>query len=226
VQHVNRGASTRFAALEALQLIGGVSAPKIMKIVAPNTAQFLSHTPTGTEYFHGAYGVRTGEWVHRAVQRLRDDPDTRQAVLNIWDNRHDQRLEPDLPCTLTLHFMLRNFKLDLHVTMRSNDVWWGTAYDIFVFTQLQVAVARTLNVPLGTYYHHANSLHIYARDYEKLEKLISPTQPADKVPALGVRNGTWLEAQNQATKILYNEAANLDWWTAQANTWAQGLIAK
>jgi thymidylate synthase len=107
-----------------------------------------------------------------AHRKLCDDPNTRQAVITLWDFELDnERGKHDYPCTLSLHFMIRNHKLDLHVTMRSNDVWWGLAYDAFQFTQLQATLACSLGIGIGRYFHHANSLHVYERDFDKIESL-------------------------------------------------------
>lgn len=226
VQYVGRGASTQLAALEALQLIAGVSESKLMTKVAPNTRQFLTDADKPWQYFHGAYGPRVEAYMHQVIKRLREDHDTRQAVVTIWDNRQDQRSEPDLPCTLSLHFMIRDERLDLHVTMRSNDVWWGTAHDVFVFTTLQTAVAHTLDLPCGNYYHHANSLHIYQRDYHKLSQLHLPTGvPAVPAP-LGWVGARWIDVQEQAAAFIYHgsQAEDVepnDWWQRQADRWLQ-----
>jgi thymidylate synthase len=101
---------------------------------------------------------------------LTDDPNTRQAVLHIKEVR-DLRNFPtkDLNCTIALQFILRDGKLDLITTMRSNDIWLGLPYDLFNFTCMQIQMAMELGVEIGTYYHNAGSLHLYARDVDKIK---------------------------------------------------------
>jgi thymidylate synthase len=84
----------------------------------------------------------------------------------IWDPVLDLFVDEvhDYPCTLSLQFMVRGGKLVLHTTMRSNDVWKGTTYDVFMFTQLQQMIATALDLEAGPYYHHANSFHLYESD--------------------------------------------------------------
>jgi thymidylate synthase len=67
----------------------------------------------------------------------------------------------DVPCTLTWQFFIRDEKLELHVNMRSNDVWLGLPYDLFNFTSIQRHLAARLDVGIGDYYHHVGSLHLY-----------------------------------------------------------------
>lgn len=167
---INRGFGKGIAAAEALQLIGGVSHPELMAKLGKNFPRFQDG---GT--FHGAYGPRLRQQLPRVVDRLEKDPDTRQAIANIWDPSLDLPEDGlrDYPCTLNLHFMIREGKLVLCTTMRSNDVWWGLAHDVFQFTQLQLTVATALRLPPGSYHHRANSLHVYTRDLDDIEKLTS-----------------------------------------------------
>jgi thymidylate synthase len=105
---------------------------------------------------------------------LENKPETRQAVVSLW---HPQDLvrawagdKKDLPCTLSLQFLLRNGKLNLIVTMRSNDVWLGLPYDAWAWCSIQQLVATALGVELGWYQHQAGSMHVYERNYEKFQQ--------------------------------------------------------
>lgn len=99
---------------------------------------------------------------------LQNNPNSRQAVIHIKEAR-DLITHPtkDLNCTIALQFILRNNKLDLIVTMRSNDIWLGLPYDLFNFTCMQIQMAMELGVEIGTYYHNAASLHLYKGDVDK-----------------------------------------------------------
>ncbi len=70
--------------------------------------------------------------------------------------------------------MIRAGLLELTAVMRSNDVWWGLAYDVFQFTTLQQTVARCLDVPVGSYTHVALSLHMYEKDFDAADRLRTP----------------------------------------------------
>lgn len=102
---------------------------------------------------------------------LRKDPTSRQAVIHIKEPRN-VIVNPtkDLNCTIALQFILRENKLDLITTMRSNDIWLGLPYDVFNFTCMQIQMAMELGVEIGKYYHNVGSLHLYKRDVEKLTK--------------------------------------------------------
>lgn len=182
-RRLNRG----IAAVEALQLIGGVSTPDLLVRVAPQFRQFAE--PSGQ--FWGAYGQRIGGQLEQVVRKLQADLDTRQAVLTLWDPRYDNTPgKRDYPCTVTLGFSVyRRRNLDLNVTMRSNDVWLGLPYDLFQFNQLQHTVATLLSLEVGEYNHTAWSLHLYDRDYAAAEIQLHELAQSDYQPSgLGLRD--------------------------------------
>lgn len=169
---VGRGVNLKLAAVEALQLISGNYYHDLVMAAAPTFEDVLV-SPEDPRY--GAYGPRTVEQVANCVAILRADPLTRQAVVSIW-NEADLTHVGDKPCTVFLQFLVRPdagtmMALELHVHMRSQDVWLGTPYDVFMFTQLQHTVAHDLGLPVGRYVHHTTSLHIYERDVAATLKL-------------------------------------------------------
>jgi thymidylate synthase len=203
---IGRHLNSEIAALEALQLIGEVSRPDLLRVTAPRFGEFAGLDGS----FHGAYGLRVRGQTARVLERLRDDPDSRQAVVTIWDPALDSyRIEPDMPCTVALHLLARRGKLHLQVYMRSNDVWLGLAYDYFVFAQWLLTCARVLGLEPGRYTHHVGSLHLYERDAEKVEDLHPPTTSHDVVLPHGLDVDptgdlylTWEKTRLQAVTLL------------------------
>jgi hypothetical protein len=175
---MGRGMNVPFAAVEALQLIGGFSDPELTIEVNPTMKQFADEHD-GRLYFHGAYGTRLNSSLVNQLESvehaLRHDEDTRQAVATIWhpalDSSHVGLQMKDLPCTIALQFFIRQDLLELHTVMRSNDLWWGFTYDVFQFTQLQLTMASVLGLEVGSYFHHPMSLHLYERDWNKIDGL-------------------------------------------------------
>lgn len=170
-----RGVSRRIAAAEAVQLVGGFSDPSLLP---PSFDEYREDNGS----FWGAYGRRIGDQLIHVSRKLKSDADSRRAVISLWDpildNQDDRR---DYPCTLVLGFALVADELTMNVTMRSNDVIRGIAYDWFQFTQLQLTIARMLDVPAGAYHHTAWSLHLYETDLDLAEQIIAPTAEAREV---------------------------------------------
>ena len=71
------------------------------------------------------------------------------------------RYKYDTPCTYAVQFTVVDNKLDMCVTMRSNDLWFGFCNDQYCFSKLQEMVSERTGYEIGTYYHFAHNLHLY-----------------------------------------------------------------
>lgn len=131
----------------------------------------------GGENFHGAYGLRMRHWgsgtggavdqIQEVVRKLREDSFSRQAVVSLWDPVGDNKIKSsDIPCNNLVYYTLRNGKLDQTVTMRSNDLVWGTPYNAVQLTHLHALVAGMLGVEMGTFTYIINNLHYYFNLYK------------------------------------------------------------
>lgn len=69
-------------------------------------------------------------------------------------------------CNREMYFKVRDDKLDITVTNRSNDVHWGLfTANLPVFTTFQELVASWIGKDVGTYTQFSDSMHIYTEDY-------------------------------------------------------------
>lgn len=174
---VGRKLSLKILAAESMQWLGGFS--DLTQLASASKGRFANFSDDG-ETLYGAYGPRAAYGLNRVVRVLAADPDSRQAVVSIWNNEETD-VTKDLPCTLSWGFRIRDGKLNMSTTMRAWDAWTGVSYDLPGFTRIQSALAWALGVEVGTYTHHAHSLHIYTRDLEAIDRLQvgldSTTQP-------------------------------------------------
>ena len=97
----------------------------------------------------------------KVVAQLRDNPDTRQASISIYDGKEINKYRHDTPCTYAVQFTVVKNKLNMCVVMRSNDLWYGFCNDQYCFSKLQKLVSERAEYKMGTYYHFAHNLHIY-----------------------------------------------------------------
>ena len=95
------------------------------------------------------------------IETLRQNPETRQAAISIYDGKEITDYAHDTPCTYAVQFTIVHNRLDMCVTMRSNDLWYGFCNDQYCFSMLQGLVAHELNVEPGVYYHFAHNMHLY-----------------------------------------------------------------
>lgn len=113
---------------------------------------------------------QNNQW-ENCKKRLKEDKVSRQAIITLYDGKKFLGMDSkDIPCTLNLGFRIVRDHLNLSVTLRSNDLWFGLASDIPCFTWFQEMMAKELGIPVGTYYHYAMDMHLYSRHYERAKE--------------------------------------------------------
>jgi thymidylate synthase len=116
------------------------------------------------------------QWV---INELTNDRDSRRATIPINEPHHKFMNNLDIPCTQYIQFFIRDNKLHLGVSMRSNDIIFGLCNDIFTFCLFHQLMLNELRhagysqLQLGKYYHHAGSLHLYERHYEMADNILT-----------------------------------------------------
>lgn len=100
------------------------------------------------------------------IPRLIGDPNSRQATAVVWAPHDAVRASRDIPCTHGMFFHIRDDRLHMCVTMRSNNAFRILPFNIFEFTLLQEVVAASIQCELGDYVHWAASMHIYDNEFE------------------------------------------------------------
>lgn len=119
-----------------------------------------------------------------AINLLKTDPDSRRAFITLGRpaDIHEDNL--DFPCPASIHYLIRNGKLNSIVHMRSQSTYGVLPYDVFLFTMMQEAVAVELGVELGTYTHISNSLHIYEDELPKVASLDNCEESTNPMPVM------------------------------------------
>ena len=148
------------------------------------------------------------------IECFKEDLSTRRAVITIGDPLKDDFDEErhlkqtlDIPCTRMLHFIIDSYtnKLNLIVTMRSNDLIWGaSAVNIFNFTFIQEYIASMLGVKVGSYFHIANNFHFY-EDKKEMVELIANTEDIEDIPFEYDKTFLTLPEFDNLLKILITE---------------------
>lgn len=125
---------------------------------------------------NGAYGHRWRNHFQRdqimsTIVELQRDPESRQAVISMYDPRQDHHaVWKDRPCNTHIYFRIVDGRLDMTVCNRSNDAVWGmTGANAVHMTYLQELIAAGLRVPVGKYHVMTNNLHIYQRHWTLLD---------------------------------------------------------
>jgi thymidylate synthase len=157
----------------------------------------IKKKPNGTLDLNSNYGVYVWGGVYDGrcvqsqydvvIQRLCSDPNTRQAVILFNQPAISVSGTTDHVCTTSLQFLIRDCKLHLIVTMRSNDFWRCLGNDVAFFMMLQEMVwidvksATQENLHLGQYCHNVGSLHLQLEDVAAAEEALTQ-HPKQRVP--------------------------------------------
>ena len=158
-----------------------------------NDVWWLSHyLPRASEFsddgkvWRGGYGPRLRTPLLGVIELLKKDPDTRRAVINIYDSREDLGVDSkDIPCNTLLHF-IRNETgcLDLVVMVRSNDLMWGwSGINAFEWSAVLEIVAHYAGMELGCLVFHQSSLHLYERSWAKAERIAGRIAEREEIPS-------------------------------------------
>ena len=186
-----------FALAEVVWMWSGKGGAEFITYYNKSIGQFLDQ---GIPYFNAAYGKRVRHYgyselpfretpfpktngqlpeavevdqLDHVIRKLQADPDTRQAAVTLWDPIKDNfHTSKDYPCNNMLYFSQRDGKLNLTVVIRSNDLVWGTPYNMIQFSHLQALIAGSLELEIGTYTTMCNNLHVYNDLYPDTRKLV------------------------------------------------------
>ena len=169
-----RKISPKFLYAEAAWILSGDN--KVSTIEKYNR-NISPYSDDGIRYY-GAYGPKVMEQMSYVVQKLIQDPDSRQAVISIW--RENPPQTKDVPCTLTLQFIIRGGFLHCVATMRSSDAWLGWVYDVFNFSMIARAIViemkqrdpSTSHIRVGRLFLTAGSQHLYEKHWAIAEETI------------------------------------------------------
>lgn len=161
-----RDANPFFHLFESLWILAG---REDVKFLSEFNKNMVNYSDDGIS-FNAAYGYRLRNGVCEAkfdqlayvIQMLKKDPNTRQAVVQIWDEDDLFTDTKDKACNLCIVFRIRDGEVCMTVYNRSNDMIWG-AYgaNAVQFSMIQEYVAAYLNLPMGDYTQITNSYHVY-----------------------------------------------------------------
>jgi len=175
-----RDANPFFHFMESLWILAG---RKDVAWISQFNRRIKEYSDDG-KVFGGAYGDRMRNvkcWgmenidqIEEVVRILRVDPESRRAVIQIWDASRDlvgQTGKKDIPCNDLIMFKIRDDALHMTVCNRSNDLIWGCyGANAVHFSMLHEYLAAHIGVPVGVYRQVSDSLHVYTENpqWEKL----------------------------------------------------------
>jgi len=150
---------------------------------------------------------------HWAFESLAKDKDTRQAILHFNMPTHQYEENRDFVCTLHGMFMIRDNKLNLTISMRSNDAILGTPTDVPFFCTLLQQMYYHIKplypgLELGTYKHQVHSMHVYERHFDLINEMLQNNFKSVKLPEIDKSFVNIDGSPTQITKNLFEWASD------------------
>lgn len=122
--------------------------------------------------------------LNHIIDLLKDDPDTRKAVLSIYDTTIDAYHfwgDMRIPCSMYYDFLIRENpkgekQLNLCYHQRSCDYATFFGSDVYLAWRLMEYVAEKVGVKPGYLFHTIDSLHVYKKDWHVLSMNLEDLQ--------------------------------------------------
>lgn len=177
--HPTRDANPFFHVMEFVWMMAG-SNDAVW--IAQFNKRMLDYADDGI--MRGAYGWR---WSHpnnqvaEVIDLLKETPNTRQAIMSLWDPLYDgpRAKTSDRPCHTHVYFRAVGSTLDMTVCNRSNDLFWGMlGSNVVHFTMLHELISLAVGKKQGVYRVFSNNLHVYVR-MPKYRQIMRDVEPYD-----------------------------------------------
>jgi thymidylate synthase len=187
-----RGANIFAQLAEAMWVMGGRDDMAFLSKYLPRAPDYSDDG----EVWRAGYGTRLRAWplgdnppvhsttnpspdthvdqIEECLKILCESLDSRRAVAVIFDPARDYCQSKDIPCNNWLHFLVRDGKLNVTVSVRSNDAIWGfSGINMFEWSVLQQFMAHWLGVEVGTMAYTASSFHLYDYHFDKASNIVT-----------------------------------------------------
>jgi thymidylate synthase len=120
-----------------------------------------------------AYGwvVRRYELVQNLIKTIKEDPNSRRMIMSLWQNEFLPTAA--LPsCVWNSQWGVIDGKLNVMVTVRSNDVPLGMPFNVSQYAVLCHLLAQVCGLEVGVMTYVINDAHIYENQIEGIKEQI------------------------------------------------------
>jgi len=124
----------------------------------------------GLPYAEFEEGINQIEYL---IQKAKEEPISRKLQVITWIPWKDLKIS-GAPCLQRLWFrIVNNRSLIMETTWRSRDLFKAFSSNTQAMVELGKMIADRLNLKLVQYVDFSNSLHIYASDFEEVQKIFT-----------------------------------------------------
>lgn len=105
------------------------------------------------------------------IERLKNDPHTRQAFLSVWHPEDQSNSNVRVPCTIGYWFKIENNKLNVSYLIRSCDAVRHFKNDLYMTYRLMEFISNELGLKPGSISTWIGSFHCFKSDLYTLKKI-------------------------------------------------------
>lgn len=120
---------------------------------------------------------RVIDQMSRAVEQIRDDPDSRRIIVTAWNPGEIDRMALP-PCHLLFQFHVASGVLSCQLYQRSADIFLGVPFNIASYALLLQMVAQVTGLRAGEFIHTLGDAHLYLNHLEQARLQLTRT-PCD-----------------------------------------------
>jgi thymidylate synthase (methanogen type) len=106
------------------------------------------------------------------IPLLQAKPNTRKAVISLWDPVEDANIvDPDTPGLISLHFRIKHNRLNIVGVIRSNDMFFGWPANIYQIRIIQDYICKKIGCEAGSITTFSISSHLFMDQMEYIKKV-------------------------------------------------------
>ena len=126
----------------------------------------------GTTEVNSNYGYfwNYNNQLDRIVKEIKENKETRRAIVVHYDINELDRYKYDTPCNNVLNFYIKNNKIELTIFARSIDLVFGFSNDQYTFAKLMENMSLQTGYDIGSMNWMITNLHIYPRHYDLIKQ--------------------------------------------------------
>ncbi|MBI3413416.1 MAG: DUF4346 domain-containing protein [Candidatus Aenigmarchaeota archaeon] len=163
---------------------------------------FKKEIPFGVKYTYGSrmrdYLMQDGErfdQIENVIQKLKEVPHTRRAVVSIWDvNIDSDTKNTDPPCLTQVIFNVFCNKLYATAIFRSHDIFGVWQLNAAVLMKLQKEIAHRVGIASGSLTTVSIDAHIYENNWKGAKETLNKEYHGKIIPFDQDKNGYFVIA--------------------------------
>ncbi len=115
---------------------------------------------------------RTINQIERAVNDIRNNPDSRRIIVNAWNVGELDQMALS-PCHALFQFYVANGRLSCQLYQRSADVFLGVPFNIASYALLTMMMAQVCGLRPGEFIWTGGDTHLYVNHLEQVDLQLS-----------------------------------------------------